>query len=150
MHLHYKSLIGAKKALSKNGKVIGNNIMVGVRQCIDKAVMSGKADLDYKSSPNDSITLHSVNHTIPTKTLGSVDGPSGGAGKAGTPLRPLTQVYQTSATNKVCAFDFSLWIYLVSKLLPEGLYQSSIATFTFCQKDMCSETKISILILICE
>ena len=36
MHLHYQSKIQAKKALSKNGKVLGNSIMVGVTQCIDK------------------------------------------------------------------------------------------------------------------
>lgn len=36
MHIHYQSKIQAKKALSKNGKILGNNIMVGVSHCIDK------------------------------------------------------------------------------------------------------------------
>ena len=36
MHIHYQSKIQAKKALSKNGKILGNNIMVGVSACIDK------------------------------------------------------------------------------------------------------------------
>ena len=38
MHLHYQSKIQAKKALSKNGKVLGNSIMVGVTHCIDKVL----------------------------------------------------------------------------------------------------------------
>ena len=41
MHLHYQSKIQAKKALSKNGKVFGGSIMVGVGPCIDKvSIMS--------------------------------------------------------------------------------------------------------------
>lgn len=38
MHLHYQSKLQAKKALSKNGKVFGNSIMVGVSPCIDKVI----------------------------------------------------------------------------------------------------------------
>ena len=36
LHIHYQSKLQAKKALSKNGKVFGNSIMVGVAPCIDK------------------------------------------------------------------------------------------------------------------
>ena len=36
MHLHFLSRLQAKKALSKNGKILGNSIMVGVTPCIDK------------------------------------------------------------------------------------------------------------------
>ena len=36
MHLHYQSRLQAKKALSKNGKIFGGSIMVGVAHCIDK------------------------------------------------------------------------------------------------------------------
>ena len=36
MHIHYQSKLQAKKSLSKNGKVFGNSIMVGVTPCIDK------------------------------------------------------------------------------------------------------------------
>jgi nuclear pore complex protein Nup53 len=39
LHLHYQSKIQAKKALSKNGKVFGGSIMIGVALCIDKSVM---------------------------------------------------------------------------------------------------------------
>lgn len=40
MHLQYQSKIQAQKALSKNGRVFGNNIMVGVAECTDQSVTS--------------------------------------------------------------------------------------------------------------
>ncbi|KAM4557761.1 nucleoporin NUP35 [Odontesthes bonariensis] len=39
MHLQYQSRLQARKALSKDGKVFGDSIMVGVKPCIDKSVM---------------------------------------------------------------------------------------------------------------
>lgn len=36
MHLQYQSKLQARKALSKDGKVFGDCIMVGVKPCIDK------------------------------------------------------------------------------------------------------------------
>lgn len=39
IHIHYQSKLQAKKVLSKNGKVFGGSIMVGVAPCIDKSVM---------------------------------------------------------------------------------------------------------------
>jgi len=35
MHIHYESSLQAKKALSRNGKVMLDNVMVGVVPCID-------------------------------------------------------------------------------------------------------------------
>jgi len=40
IHIHYQSKLQAKKVLSKNGKVFGGSIMVGVAPCIDKVGMS--------------------------------------------------------------------------------------------------------------
>lgn len=42
MHLQYQSKLQARKALSKDGKVFGDTIMVGVKPCIDK--VSGLCD----------------------------------------------------------------------------------------------------------
>ncbi|XP_068184727.1 nucleoporin NUP35 [Antennarius striatus] len=39
MHLQYQSRLQARKALSKDGKVFGDAIMVGVKPCINKSVM---------------------------------------------------------------------------------------------------------------
>ena len=36
MHLQYQSVLQARKALSKDGKVFGDWLMVGVKPCIDK------------------------------------------------------------------------------------------------------------------
>ena len=36
MHIHYQSRLQAKKALSKNAKIFGGTIMVGVTPCIYK------------------------------------------------------------------------------------------------------------------
>jgi len=40
IHIHYQSKLQAKKVLSKNGKVFGGSIMVGVAPCIDKVCVS--------------------------------------------------------------------------------------------------------------
>lgn len=44
MHIHYQSKLQAKKALSKNGKVFGDSIMLGVTPCIDKTVMEANKE----------------------------------------------------------------------------------------------------------
>lgn len=48
MHLQYQSRLQARKALSKDGKVFGDAIMVGVKPCIDKSVM----DSSVAASPS--------------------------------------------------------------------------------------------------
>ncbi|KAG7330722.1 hypothetical protein KOW79_004691 [Hemibagrus wyckioides] len=39
MHIQYQSKLQARKALSKDGKIFGDAIMIGVKPCIDKCVM---------------------------------------------------------------------------------------------------------------
>ncbi|XP_072541069.1 nucleoporin NUP35 [Salminus brasiliensis] len=41
MHIQYQSKLQARKALSKDGKIFGEAIMIGVKPCIDKSVMEG-------------------------------------------------------------------------------------------------------------
>ncbi|KAF6026388.1 NUP35 [Bugula neritina] len=98
MHLHYKSKIAAKKALSKNGKLIGDNMMVGVRQCIDQKVMSRQGGSTTTPTVDHSqITLHSVEQTIPLKTLGSLyESTNSNSGNTPQPIRPLTKAYTSS------------------------------------------------------
>ncbi|XP_067933529.1 nucleoporin NUP35-like isoform X2 [Watersipora subatra] len=90
MHIHYKSKISAKKALSKNGKVIGNSMMVGVRQCIDQQIMNGEPQ--HQSADDNELSLHSVTPSVALKTLGTLYDPSA-ASKPETPIRPLTKAY---------------------------------------------------------
>ncbi|KAM9431709.1 nucleoporin NUP35 [Clarias gariepinus] len=40
MHIQYQSKLQARKALSKDGKIFGEAIMIGVKPCIDKSVMT--------------------------------------------------------------------------------------------------------------
>lgn len=64
LHIQYQTKLQAQKALSKNGKVLANNIMVGVMKCIDKNVMSGSnynnnnsnlSNADVSQGPNGSL-----------------------------------------------------------------------------------------------
>jgi len=80
MHIQYDSSLQAKKALSRNAKILPGNVMIGVTPCIDIKVMSGD------------------NSVIGTPTLNTTS--SGGDIKKS--IRPLTSAYQAASTeNKV-------------------------------------------------
>lgn len=87
MHLLFQSRLQAKKALSKNGKVYGNGIMIGVQPCIDKRVVES-----YVPGTDG----------IPTpQPPGSSTSTSLTALKPST-IRPLTAAYQASSgSNQV-------------------------------------------------
>ncbi|CAL8265787.1 unnamed protein product [Lota lota] len=93
MHLQYQSKLQARKALSKDGKVFGDCIMVGVKPCIDKTVMEGldrAATTSSVSSPLPSTPLHlttSQNHPtlLPSTPRSS--------------MRPLSAAYKTSSSD---------------------------------------------------
>lgn len=76
MHLQYQSRLQARKALSKDGKVFGDAIMVGVKPCIDKSVMESS---DAVSPP---LSSSFVNSSILPSTPRSA-------------LRPLSSAYRT-------------------------------------------------------
>lgn len=82
LHIKYQSRLQAKKALSKNGKVFGSSIMVGVNPCIDKSVMDSDADSGHTS-------LLST-PTQPVVNCGSTQH---------TPIRPLTAAYKAATTE---------------------------------------------------
>ncbi|KAL8602010.1 hypothetical protein ACOMHN_008501 [Nucella lapillus] len=84
MHVHYQSKLQAKKALSKNGKVYGGRMMIGVLACIDKNVMSNKENVDLCSTP--------ITPQLSTDLNSSVR-------SAGTPIRPLTAAYTASRSE---------------------------------------------------
>ncbi|XP_065844650.1 nucleoporin NUP35-like [Oscarella lobularis] len=71
MHLKYQSRIQAAKALSKNGKIFGGGIMIGVQSCIDKSAMESSGVIE----------------------LSSAQGPSSKSG-----IRPLTAAYRANAS----------------------------------------------------
>uniref|UniRef100_H3D1Y0 Nucleoporin NUP53 n=1 Tax=Tetraodon nigroviridis TaxID=99883 RepID=H3D1Y0_TETNG len=77
MHLQYQSKLQARKALSKDGKVFGDTIMVGVKPCIDKSVMDSSATV---SSP------HCSSSTVQQFTSRST-------------IRPLSASYRSSSSD---------------------------------------------------
>ncbi|ELT94444.1 hypothetical protein CAPTEDRAFT_171777 [Capitella teleta] len=87
MHLHFQSKLQAKKALSKNGKVFGNSIMVGVTACIDKSVM---ADVQDVSNLHHSSFLDSsyARQSTPGATRDNH-----------APIRPLTAAYKAASSE---------------------------------------------------
>lgn len=87
LHIKYQTKLQAKKALSKNGKTLNGNIMIGVCQCIDKEVMDGKQQemTCYKS-------------VLGTPTSAMIQSPTAKPSS----IRPLTAAYQAAASqNKV-------------------------------------------------
>ncbi|XP_028993674.1 nucleoporin NUP35 [Betta splendens] len=79
MHLQYQSKLQARKALSKDGKVFGDAIMVGVKSCIDKSVMECG---DAVSSP--------LATSFSTSTLPSTPRSA---------IRPLSAAYRNSGSD---------------------------------------------------
>eukprot|EP00058_Branchiostoma_floridae_P011261 XP_002596749.1 hypothetical protein BRAFLDRAFT_211873 [Branchiostoma floridae] len=86
LHLHYQSKMQAKKALSKNGKVFGGSIMVGVTLCIDKSVMEQTVEPSTESS-SAVFTPIRPRHQ------------SEGAVSRHTPIRPLTAAYKAASNE---------------------------------------------------
>ncbi|XP_063070510.1 nucleoporin NUP35 isoform X2 [Engraulis encrasicolus] len=87
MHIQYQSKLQARKALSKDGKVFGEAIMIGVKSCIDKGVMEGSVERLSSSS--------SVFST-PAKANGTPGGPVSTPRSA---MRPLSAAYRASSSD---------------------------------------------------
>uniref|UniRef100_A0AAY4EP63 Nucleoporin NUP53 n=1 Tax=Denticeps clupeoides TaxID=299321 RepID=A0AAY4EP63_9TELE len=85
MHIQYQSKLQARKALSKDGKVFGEAIMIGVKPCIDKNVMEAS---DKGSS--------SAVFTPPVKACGT---PSHPLSTPRSSMRPLSAAYKTSSSD---------------------------------------------------
>ncbi|XP_030065952.1 nucleoporin NUP35 isoform X2 [Microcaecilia unicolor] len=89
MHIQYQSKLQARKALSKDGRVFGESIMIGVKPCIDKSVMES---CDRTSA----ISTSSV-FTPPIKTVGIPTQPS--STPRSTTMRPLVAAYRASTSE---------------------------------------------------
>lgn len=91
IHIQYQSKLQAKKALSKNGKVYGSDIMVGVMSCIEKGVMEASRKEDINSSPLRLETGTTVSTSI----------------NKSAPMRPLTAAYQAVRSDHQVVQDGS-------------------------------------------
>ncbi|RUS73508.1 hypothetical protein EGW08_018723 [Elysia chlorotica] len=81
MHIHYMTKMQAKKALSKDGKVYGGCMKIGVSACIEKTVMEEKE--------NQASITSFVSDDARKLSQDSTAGPL-------TPIRPLTAAYVAS------------------------------------------------------
>ncbi|XP_076339657.1 nucleoporin NUP35-like isoform X2 [Tachypleus tridentatus] len=84
MHIHYQSKLQAKKALSKNGKVFGGSIMVGVKLCIQKKLMD-------TSTKENSMLEMSTSSFQKNETLIKSSRIAN--------IRPLAQAYKTAVSD---------------------------------------------------
>ncbi|KAM4626691.1 nucleoporin NUP35 [Discoglossus pictus] len=89
MHIQYQSKLQARKALSKDGRIFGECIMIGVKPCIDKSVM--------ESSEKVSTSSGSSVFTPPVKTIGT---PTQYMGTPRTTtMRPLAAAYKAPTSD---------------------------------------------------
>ncbi|XP_033899342.3 nucleoporin NUP35-like isoform X1 [Acipenser ruthenus] len=89
MHMQYQSKLQARKALSKDGKVFGEAIMIGVKPCIDKSVM--------ESSEKGSTSGSSIVFTPPSQMIGTPSHPANTP--RSTSMRPLAAAYKASSSD---------------------------------------------------
>ncbi|XP_077119455.1 nucleoporin NUP35-like isoform X1 [Ranitomeya variabilis] len=80
MHLQYQSKLQARKALSKDGKIFGDCIMIGVKPCIDKSLMEST-----EKAPVSSV------YSCVTPRVKSISSPRSG-------MRPLAAAYRASTS----------------------------------------------------
>nr|XP_002128577.1 nucleoporin NUP35-like isoform X1 [Ciona intestinalis] len=89
MHIHYESRLQVKKAMSRNGKVVGTNVMIGVVPCIDVEIMSRFNErTPLKPMSNNTPLTHPSISRISTPTTPKP--PS---------IRPLTAAYNASTSD---------------------------------------------------
>ncbi|XP_067843792.1 nucleoporin NUP35 isoform X2 [Heptranchias perlo] len=88
MHIRYQSKLQARKALSKDGKIFGEAIMVGVKPCIEKSVME-----TFDRSFGSPFSVFNP----PINTLGTpIQSPST---PRTTAMRPLAAAYKASSSD---------------------------------------------------
>ncbi|XP_053327092.1 nucleoporin NUP35 isoform X2 [Spea bombifrons] len=84
MHIQYQSNLQARKALSKDGKIFGECIMIGVKPCIDKSVME-----NCQSQMQSSVCTPSAGTPTPLTP------------KISSAMRPLAATHKASTNNQV-------------------------------------------------
>ncbi|KAG8559417.1 hypothetical protein GDO81_017330 [Engystomops pustulosus] len=88
MHIQYQSKLQGRKALSKDGKIFGDCIMIGVKPCVDKSVMDS-GEKTSASSVSSVFTPPAAAFGTPTKQMGT---PRSG-------MRPLAAAYRVSTND---------------------------------------------------
>lgn len=132
LHVKYQTRMQAQKALSKNGKVLGGQFMVGVMACIDRKIMFGQSASNLTtpgSLSSASLLMAAINNeenSEPTVAGGGNKpigiGPGRAPGFAGSKLdrtqslranaRPLSMINRTATHD-----DSSIDVFLSYKFV---------------------------------
>ncbi|NXP09988.1 NUP35 protein, partial [Thinocorus orbignyianus] len=91
MHIRYQSKLQARKALSKDGKIFGESIMIGVKPCIDKGVM--------ETCERSSTSSTSSAFTPPTQSVSGTQGTPANTTTRLSAMRPLATAYRASTSD---------------------------------------------------
>ncbi|NXJ64205.1 NUP35 protein, partial [Rostratula benghalensis] len=91
MHIRYQSKLQARKALSKDGRIFGESIMIGVKPCIDKGVMEN-SERSFTSSM-------SLLFSPPTQSVTGTPGQPANNTTKISAMRPLATAYRASASD---------------------------------------------------
>ncbi|XP_017537504.1 nucleoporin NUP35 isoform X1 [Pygocentrus nattereri] len=86
MHIQYQSKLQARKALSKDGKIFGEAIMIGVKPCIDKSVMEGSEKCSSSSG-------------VFTPPVRANNTPVQSVSTPRSAMRPLSAAYKASSSE---------------------------------------------------
>ncbi|XP_032083588.1 nucleoporin NUP35 isoform X2 [Thamnophis elegans] len=89
MHIRYQSKLQARKALSKDGRIFGESIMIGVKPCIDKNVMEN-IDRGTVSSPTSVFTPPMKSFAAQAQPLST---------QRISTMRPLATAYKASSSD---------------------------------------------------
>ncbi|XP_054254699.1 nucleoporin NUP35 [Indicator indicator] len=90
MHIRYQSKLQARKALSKDGRIFGDSIMIGVKPCIEKNVMENSERSSTPSAP--------TVFTTPPKSIGTPVLAANNTTRIST-MRPLATAYKASTSD---------------------------------------------------
>ncbi|XP_074450010.1 nucleoporin NUP35-like isoform X2 [Larus michahellis] len=91
MHIRYQSKLQARKALSKDGRISGESIMIGVKPCIDKTVMT-----NFERSSTSSMSSVLI---PPTKCVSSTPVQPANYTTRFPTMRPLAPPYKAFASD---------------------------------------------------
>nr|XP_039267329.1 nucleoporin NUP35-like [Styela clava] len=106
IHIHFESKLQARKALSKSGKILPGNLMIGVTPCMDIRVMNkqtqefelSRAHLDVTGSTHTPGTP-SIHPSLANTTRSGANTPKH------CTIRPLTAAYNASSSGSKVVND---------------------------------------------
>ncbi|NXH20598.1 NUP35 protein, partial [Bucco capensis] len=107
MHIRYQSKLQARKALSKDGKIYGESIMIGVKPCIDKSVM-GSCERSSAFSASSVFISPAKSFSAPDQAANSSPARTPTMRRLATAYRASTSDYQVVSDRQTPKKDESM------------------------------------------